>query len=420
MRPVFSLRKTSVTVLICILLSGILSAQKLSGIIETIEIEIDDHQSQLDSLQIVSDSLKLIYIMDRMVTIGWPSEGDVIKHSAMALIYDEEHEMAKWVQHMIITDVIDGRTSRTNDFRVDPKISTGSSEESDYFVKTTIDGKTVYDGFGYDRGHLAASADFRWNQKALSETYYYSNMTPQAPEFNREAWAEVEMFVRDYVFRNVVDLYVVTGPVLEPNLPKQTKSKNAISIPRQHYKVALDLENQRGIAFIMANEKAEMPIENYMTTIDEVEALTGLNFFPTLTNEEESRIEATFDYKIWMPEKQKKDVPMLKQSELAKGQYNTQKAYSLIDSKTREYICGTVVDTHRSGKNNVFLNLDKSFPNSVFSVSIWSSNMGNFSYSPEVELIGKKICVKGNVRIQDGVPTMNVESEKQILLLDTL
>jgi len=418
MRPFVSLRKISVTALICAFCSGLVSAQKLSGIISDIDTEIEVHQSQVDALQIVSDSLKLIFIMDRMEKIGWPSDGEVIKHSAMALEYDEEHEMARWVQHMIITDVIEGRTSRTNDFRVDPKISTGSSEESDYFAKKTVDDKTVYDGFGYDRGHLAASADFRWNQKALSETYYYSNMTPQSPEFNREAWAEVEMFVRDYVFRNVVDLYVVTGPVLESDLPKQSKSKNAISIPRQHYKVAIDLTNQRGIAFLMTNEKAAMPIENYMITIDEVEAVTGLNFFPTLTNEEEAMMETKFDYAIWMPEKQKKDVPMLKASELSKGQYNTQKAYSLIDSKSSEYICGTVVDTHRSGKNNVFLNLDKSFPNSVFSVSIWSSNAGNFSYSPEVELLGKKICVKGDVRLQDGVPTMNIESEKQILLLE--
>ncbi|MCA1753062.1 MAG: DNA/RNA non-specific endonuclease, partial [Flavobacteriales bacterium] len=141
-----------------------LSAQSTPELIEANESRQRQLTTSVDSLRTATDSLRLRYIMERMEDIGWPGgEGELVKHSAMALAYDEEHEMAKWVMHMIIKEVATGRTTRTNDFRVDPKVSTGSTEEIDYFTKEVgDDGKMKYDGYGYDRGHLAASADFRW------------------------------------------------------------------------------------------------------------------------------------------------------------------------------------------------------------------------------------------------------------------
>jgi hypothetical protein len=73
------------------------------------------------------DSHKLLDIAERLEAMGWPSsEGELVKHSALALSYSEEHEMARWVAHIILDDVAEGRTSRTNDFRIDEKVSSGS------------------------------------------------------------------------------------------------------------------------------------------------------------------------------------------------------------------------------------------------------------------------------------------------------
>lgn len=402
---------------ICIFQTGF--GQSLDGRIARIDRDMSSHKKSLDSLRTLNDSLKMLDIMERLEAVGWPGNDDVIKHSAMALAYDENHEMAKWVAHIIRTDVVEGNTSRTNDFREDPFISTRSAQESDYFVKTmNSDSTYTYDGFGFDRGHLAPSADFRWNQKALSESYYYSNMTPQRPEFNRDSWAQVELNLRDYVARNEFDLYVVTGPVLHSDLPRIDRSTNQISIPEKHFKVAADLQRKKGVAFLMSNEKASLSVENYMITIDELEALTGFNFFPNLSEADEKGIESKFDHQDWMPESQQGDVPVLTAESLSKNQYNTQKAYAFADSNKHVYICGTVVSVHKSDKNNVFLNFDKKFPNNIFSVSIWSRNLNNFSYAPEIELKDKKICVKGQVTLREGIPQMTCESEKHIVFLN--
>lgn len=94
------------------------------------------------------DSHKLLDIAERLEAMGWPSsEGELVKHSALALSYSEEHEMARWVAHIILDDVAEGRTSRTNDFRIDEKVSSGSSEEADYFLKSKDKaGEWEYDG----------------------------------------------------------------------------------------------------------------------------------------------------------------------------------------------------------------------------------------------------------------------------------
>ncbi len=397
------------------------SAQDVSGQIKSLQSEIASHEKALAGLSAKADSLKLIYVQNGLKEMGWPSDGEVILHRAMALEYDEEHEMARWVAHIILPDVKNGRTARTNDFRKDPKVKTGTAEEGDFFnLKTGHDGKKEFYGFGFDRGHLAPSADFRWSQQALSESYYYSNMTPQRPEFNRESWAMVEDYVRGYAVRNNTEVYVVTGPVLNDNLPKIERSINMVSIPEWHYKVAIDLNNKAAIAFLMPNGKCEKPIDSYVKSIDEVESFTGLNFFPTLNSDLERKLEGEINTSQWLAVGDEKNVKMLTPDQLEAGQYNTLQAYDHVDTGKKVSICGTVVSTFKSKNNNVFINLDRRFPNTVFSINIWSSNINNFSYNPEIELLDRKICVKGQVTLREGIPQIGCDSEKQIIFIDEL
>jgi endonuclease G len=213
---------------------------------------IGQHHKNIDSLSAILEDLQLKEINQELSTNFLPkidSSEQLITHKAMFLVYDEEHEQAKWVLHKISTNILEGTVSRTNDFRTDPLVESGSAEEIDYFIKTKRDnGKYDYDGYGYDRGHLAPSADFRWSKKALSESYYYSNMSPQLPSFNREKWADLEGLIRGYVYENKRALIVYTGPVLHPKLQKVSRSTNKVSIPEQFFKVVVDFEAQKAIA----------------------------------------------------------------------------------------------------------------------------------------------------------------------------
>ncbi len=129
---------------------------------------------------------------------------EVIKHTYYTLSYSEPHEQAEWVYYELTPSLINGNTSRTNNFRPDPKVSTGSAQLIDY------------KGSGYDRGHLCPAGDMKMNVTAMSESFFLSNMSPQEPSFNRGIWKNLEATVRSWAITEG-KIYVVTGGVLTSN-----------------------------------------------------------------------------------------------------------------------------------------------------------------------------------------------------------
>lgn len=375
--------------------------------LQRIKLEESQLKSQLEEL-------KLEQLRHQLRTFGLPQleeQDEPIEHSAMTLLYKEKHEQPSWVAHVILPDIVSGNVGRTNDFRPDSLVKTGSSLEQDFFLKDTLEnGDIKYDGFGYDRGHLAPSADFRWSEKALSESYLYSNMSPQLPDFNRDSWAKLEDLLRAYVQEHEVPLFVVTGPILRDGLPVVERSVNKVSIPNYYYKLAWDQKNQVCVGFIMPNRKCEYPPESYVVSIDSVEALTGFNFFPKL----DENLESKSDIKPWQSIRNQDDTAPLSAVSLPKNHFNTVQAKLFAGRNEKITVCGTVVSTKLSSKGNVFLNLDKSFPNQIFTVSIFKDNMVNFSYLPHEYLKGKTICIEGKVGDFNGTPSMSISNEKAI------
>lgn len=357
-----------------------------------------------------------------LITNGLPAlENDetVIHHTLLSLVYSEAHEQAKWVAHVITPDILNGVVSRSNDFREDPKIVTGTAIEEDYFLRI-IDakGKTTYDGFGWDRGHLAPSADFRWSKKALSESYFYSNMSPQVPDFNRKSWAALENDLRAYVYREQVPLYVVTGGVLTPDLPVLERSIQKIAIPQFFWKVVVDVVNKRGIAFLMPNQLANYPTEHYATTIDEIEKLTGINFYAALADDLEQNVERQKQPKDWFKSVALGDVEPLAFSTLPNKHFNTIVGKRQANHNKSVHICGTVVRARTTRKGNVLFNLDKAYPNEIFNVFIHKDNLIHFPNNPVKDYLNQQICVYGQVGKIGTTPTVYVEDGQKIKLLD--
>jgi endonuclease G len=333
---------------------------------------------QLEQLDTEIEALKFEQIQEDLRSTGLPA-GEQIWHSAMVLSYAEEYEQARWVAHIIRPEVSDGRGARTNDFRKDPLVTTGSAVEADYFLKyLQADSTYKYDGFGWDRGHLAPSADFRWSEKALSESYFYSNMSPQLDDFNRDGWAELEGLLRGYVDRSGRQLYVVTGGVLKEGLAVVERGVNKVSIPEQYYKVVLDLEAGKAIAFLMPNEKLRYPIEHYAVSVDVVEELTGLDFFNLVEGQEQ--LEAEADTKFWIPVVAAGDVDPVYAPSLPRGHFNTVQAKLYMGKGKKITVVGKVVSSRYSQAEHLWFNLDKQHPNQIFSVMIRKEDLIKFCW----------------------------------------
>lgn len=384
------------------------SAQNFTKEINKNKSKIALSEKYIDSLLKKNEDLKLKRIQKNIQKYGLPelSENNiVVNHSAMSLCYDEEHEQAKWVVHIITPDIASGKHGRTNDFRVDPKVKTQTAIKEDYWES------------GYDRGHLAPSADFKWSKKAISESYYYSNMSPQRPEMNREIWAELESAIREYVIEKKQKVYVVTGGILKKGLQKIGK-KNKISIPEKFFKIVIDIEGDTvsGIGFVVPNEMCEYPVMSYAVSIDSVEKITGINFFASLPDSLEEKIESDFEIKNWLNSERKKNILPIHRNKLPKGCCNTVQARSHYDEKST--VCGTVVSVNTSNAGNTFINFDQDFPHQIFWCTIWKSNIVNFSYDIKKTLINKKICVKGIIKEKYGNPSISLRHEKSIIFMD--
>lgn len=354
------------------------------------------------------ESLRLLWIREQIKLYGLPKiegEGMMINHSSMTMFYDEKYGQSRWVVHMILPAIKDGVQSRTNDFRKDSMVISGTPGKEDYFNS------------GYDRGHLAPSADFRWSKRALSESYYYSNMSPQKPEFNRGKWAQLEDFVRQYVMESNDPVFVVTGGVLADSMKTIGKEK-MISVPKHYYKIVVDLngKEKKGIAFLMLNGTNTKPIISYAVSIDSIEKVTGIDFFASLPDSLEDRIEKMNAIDLWLNKEQAGSVKPLEAEELPKGAINTVDAEKFYDQKAT--VCGTVVAVKvlKDSKGIVF-NLDQKFPNQIFSFTIWKSNVTNFSYEPATVLMNKKICVSGSISKYRDKPTMELKNEKSVEFL---
>jgi len=214
------------------------------------------------------------------------ADAQVIAHKAYTFQYNEAHEQAAWVLYRITAEQLRARVSRTDDFRRDGAVTTGSATLADYRRS------------GYDRGHLAPAAAMAWSQEVMSESFYLSNMSPQDPGFNRGIWRQLEARVRDWADLHG-EVFVVTGPVLESELP--TIGPSGVSVPAYYYKVVVDLRppGVEGIGFILPNGSAKQSIGRYAVSIDSVEAFTGIDFFPVVADSVEEEIEGNISGEHW-------------------------------------------------------------------------------------------------------------------------
>ncbi|MBL0358807.1 MAG: DNA/RNA non-specific endonuclease [Chitinophagaceae bacterium] len=376
-------------------------------------------EQQRQQLSDKIELLKLEKIQEDLDLVGLPGiqPGEqLVRHSALVLDYSEKFEQARWVAHIITPDVTSGTVFRTNDFRPDEKVSTGSAVEEDYFLKKMkADSTWEYDGFGYDRGHLAPSADFRWSKIALSESYYYSNMSPQLADFNRGSWGDLEDAIRGYLFRNPkTQLYVVAGPLLEDGLPRIERGKNKVSIPKMYWKAVLDLTNHKAIGFMMPNENITRPLNTFAVSINDIEKATGLDLYNKLPVALQEECESQYNAAEWLPFINNADAEPLPQDKLARNHFNTTLAKQWSGRQDIVNVCGKVVGARLSKAGNVLINLDKQFPNTVFTVFVKKENIINFNYDLVEVLKGKVICVKGKVNDLNGTPVMYIQSQNDI------
>ena len=183
---------------------------------------------------------------------------------------------------------MDGNFSRTDKFLPDPLV------EGDPVV--TQD----YSGSGYDRGHMAPAADMKWSEQAMKESFYMTNMCPQNHNNNAGDWKDLEELVRD-IARKYGNTYICVGPIVSDASVTIGKTRKIV-VPQAFYKVLLRQKSDgtwTSIGFVMPNEAGNRPMMSYMVSVNDVESMTGIDFFPNLPDTVEETVESNFEVSDW-------------------------------------------------------------------------------------------------------------------------
>ncbi|MBP6549585.1 MAG: DNA/RNA non-specific endonuclease [Flavobacterium sp.] len=210
----------------------------------------------------------------------------IIRHDYYTLSYSEKHEQAEWVAYELKKNYVKNNDFKRPYFIEDPKVKTGSADWRNYKKS------------GYDKGHLCPAGDMEFALKAYNDTFFTSNISPQLHDFNGGIWNRLEQKVR-YWATKYDGIYVVTGGILHPSL--QTIGKEKVSVPNYFYKILLDYSNgqYRMIAFLVPSKKSDKPLYDFVVSVDTVEKMTGIDFFPKLDDKIENNLEKASNYKAW-------------------------------------------------------------------------------------------------------------------------
>lgn len=222
---------------------------------------------------------------------GW---SHVLRNEAFMLEYSETLANPLWVTYKVTQQQFKSG-KRPSRFQADWRSLRGIKHDD-------------YTGSNYDRGHMAPNYVIasRYGKLAQHETFLMTNITPQTPTLNRRSWQRLEEIISNDFSQWHGDFWVVTGPIFsdKPDRLKNTK----IAIPRAFYKILIKpatAESQEiALAFIFPqNAKATANLMSFLTTIDDVEQQTGINFFSKLDDKFEAVLEANKTPEAWrLPE----------------------------------------------------------------------------------------------------------------------
>jgi endonuclease G len=244
--------------------------------------------AEFDSYEVTADKAAATHypnlLQVRIEDATIPSQ--VKEYEGFTLSFNSDNHTPNWVAWQLLGSETDGAAARSNKFWQDNDIE-GCPNTKDYTKS------------GYDRGHLSPAADNKSSEARMNDCFVMANMCPQTHSLNDGAWKTLETKERLWAQRDSC-IIIVAGPIYTKT-DKERIGDIGVRVPSAFYKVIIApyLPSPRGIGFIYPNMTSPGNMQNYSMTIDEVERITGLDFFYALPDDLENEIESKASFKEW-------------------------------------------------------------------------------------------------------------------------
>lgn len=237
-------------------------------------------------------------VRERLVWMGLPdwtlddplAINRVLRNDGVLIGWSDLRVNPLWVSYQLRAVEDDARIGERPDFRRDWRTLWPIATDS-------------YFGSGYDRGHMAPNYAIAasYGREAQRETFLMSNISPQRPDLNRRLWQRLEEVVIDRFATRFGTLQVITGPIFAEGIGSFFHRVGFVEVPEAFYKIIVVPSSEpRALAFVMPQGVAgNEPLDRYLASIDEIEARTGLDFFPQLPGPTEHRLESSVKRAGW-------------------------------------------------------------------------------------------------------------------------
>lgn len=211
----------------------------------------------------------------------------ILKRLAYTTSYNKDLKLPNWVAWELTADETSGAYKRAGiKFQKDMDVPTPRATDWDYSRS------------GYDRGHMCPSGDNKWDRTAQEESFLFTNICPQNHNLNTGDWNDLEVQCRSWA-KEYGRVYIVCGPIIRKEQHK-TIGRNKVWVPSAFFKVVLRLGDEpQALGFICENVSGNNPMTHYLYSVDEIERVTGIDFFASLPDEIEKRVEAASDLGCW-------------------------------------------------------------------------------------------------------------------------
>lgn len=210
----------------------------------------------------------------------------ILERKGYSLSYNPTLLIPNWVAWRLTAEHVNGDCPRDNTYYEDEDVSCPKATNEDY------------KGSGWSKGHMCPAGDNKWDSEAMRESNLLTNICPQHASLNSGLWNAIERNCRKWA-KKYGKLYIVCGPVLL-NRDHETIGKNNVVVPEAFFKVILRLSPEpTAIGFVVRNNEGKKKKDQYINTVDDVERITGIDFFPFLEDNIENMVEASVNTDEW-------------------------------------------------------------------------------------------------------------------------
>ena len=210
----------------------------------------------------------------------------IIKKKSYIASYNKDTKIANWVAWHLTSEHTEGSIGRGNMFHEDEEVPSPKATVEDY------------KGSGWSRGHMCPAGDNKWDAEAMYQSFSLINVCPQNASLNSGLWNSLEIDCRNWAKR-FHDIYIICGPVFFQQ-DHEVIGINEIYVPEAFFKVVLCLNGKpKGLGVIVKNTAGNKKKDIYYNSIDQVERITGMDFFPLLSDDVEDEVESNLDMDMW-------------------------------------------------------------------------------------------------------------------------